>query len=105
MDWTFVIVTALFSSICTLVVVAALFHFWLLPEIERHMDRKADEAAQRIEQQIRQRMAQGFADIVDPLRHVLKDRATDVARSTADIVGEGVRRMFDRLGPRPEDRG
>ena len=104
MDWQQILATAFLSSIFSLVTVGLLFRFWLMPEIERHMDRKADEAGQRIEQQIRQRMAQGFADLVDPLRHVLRERAGDVARSTADIVGEGVRRVFDKLGGRPEER-
>lgn len=98
MDWTTILLTALLSSLFTLVVVAVVLQVWVMPELERHFDRKTDEAAQRIERLIRQRIAQGFADLVDPLRMVLRDRATDVARSTADIVGDGLRRVMDKLG-------
>jgi hypothetical protein len=101
MDWTTILATALISSLFTLVVVAVVLYVWVMPELERHFDRKTDEAAQRIERLIRQRIAQGFADVVDPLRMVLKDRATDVARSTADIVGDGLKRVMDRLGGAP----
>lgn len=98
MDWSVILVTAVLSSLCSLLVVAIVLHVWVMPELERHFDRKTDEAAQRIERLIRQRIAQGFADLVDPLRMVLRDRAGDVARSTADIVGDGLRRVMDRLG-------
>lgn len=106
MDWSTIILTALLSSAFTLLVGFVALRWWVMPEIERHFDRKTDEAAQRIEQQLRQRIAQGFADLVDPLRVLLRDRAGEVARSTADIVGDGVRRVLDRLGPRPpSDKG
>lgn len=102
MDWVTVVVTALVSSVFTLLVVAVVLHIWVMPELERHFDRKTEEAAQRIERLVRQRIAQGFADLVDPLRMLLRDRATDVAKSTADIVGDGLRRVMDKLagGPR-----
>lgn len=100
MDWTAIILTALVSSACTLLVMLVVLKAWVLPEIERHFDRKTEEAAQRIEQQLRQRIAQGFSEVLDPLRLLLRDRASDVARSTADIVGDGVRRVLDKLGPR-----
>lgn len=102
MDWMTVLVTALVSSVFTLLVVGVVVHFWVMPELERHFDRKTEEAAQRIERLVRQRIAQGFADLVDPLRMLLRDRATDVAKSTADIVGDGLRRVMDKLagGPR-----
>ena len=103
MDWSTILVTALLSSLCTLVIISVVLWLWVMPELERHFDRKTDEAAQRIEQQVRQRMAQGFADLVDPVRLLVRDRATDVARSTADIVGDGVRRVIDRLGGKPGD--
>ena len=105
MDWAVIILTALLSSACTLIVMLVVLKLWVLPEIERHFDRKTEEAAQRIEQQLRQRIAQGFAEVLDPLRLLLRDRATDVARSTADIVGDGVRRMLDKLGPRGGGQG
>lgn len=108
MNWTTILLTAFLSSLFTLAVVAVVLRVWVMPELERHFDRKTDEAAQRIERLIRQRIAQGFADLVDPLRMVLRDRATDVARSTADIVGDGLRRVMDKLGGSPrtqsEDR-
>ena len=100
-SWQVILVASLVSSVFTLVVVAIMLKVWVMPELERHFDRKTDEAADRIEKMIRQRIAQGFADIVDPLRILLRDRATDVARSTADIVGEGLKRVIDRLGGRP----
>jgi hypothetical protein len=98
MDWQTIIVTAVISSLFTLAVMGVLLKLWVLPEIERHFDRKTEEAAQRIEKIIRQRIAQGFAEVLDPLRILLKDRAGDVARSTADIVGDGLRRVMDKLG-------
>lgn len=98
MDWTTIVVTALLSSFCSLIVMALVLQFWVMPELERHFDRKTDDAAERIERLIRQRIAQGFADLVDPMRVLLRDRAGDVARSTADIVGDGLRRVMDRLG-------
>ncbi len=102
-----IVLTALLSSLLTLLLGAIALKLWVMPEIERHFDRKVDEAVRRIEQQLRQRIAQGFGDLVDPLRILLGERATDVARSTADIVGDGVRRVFDRLGGKPgqESRG
>lgn len=102
-----IVLTALLSSLLTLLLGAVVLKLWVMPEIERHFDRKVDEAVRRIEQQLRQRIAQGFGDLVDPLRILLGERATDVARSTADIVGDGVRRVFDRLGGKPgqESRG
>jgi hypothetical protein len=103
MDWQAIALTALLSSVCTLVVMGVVLKIWVMPEIERHFDRKTDEAAQRIEKLIRQRIAQGFADLVDPLRMLLRDRAGDVARSTADIVGDGLRRVMDRLGGAPRN--
>lgn len=104
MDWATILVTALFSSLFSLAIVAVVVRVWVIPELERHVDRKADESAQRIEKLIRQRIAQGFADLVDPLRMLLRDRATDVARSTADLVGDGLRRVIDRLGGGPAPR-
>lgn len=101
MDWTLILLTALFSSLFTLAIAGVLLKFWVMPELERHMDRKTDEAARKLEQQLRQRIAQGFAETLDPLRELLLARAGMVARSTADIVGDGVRRVLDRLGPRP----
>ena len=100
MEWQSIVVTALLSSAMTLVVAAVAMRVWIIPELERHFDRKADEAAQKVEQQLRARIAQGFTDLVDPMRALLRDRAGEVARSTADIVGDGVRRVLDRLGPR-----
>lgn len=107
MALSMIVLTALLSSLLTLLLGAVVLKLWVMPEIERHFDRKVDEAVRRIEQQLRQRIAQGFDDLVDPLRILLGDRATDVARSTADIVGDGVRRVFDRLGGKPaqESRG
>lgn len=105
MDWTTILLTALLSSLSTLLIGGVVLKWWVLPELERHMDRKTDEAARRLEQQLRQRIAQGFAETLDPLRELLVARAGMVARSTADIVGDGVRRVLDRLGPRtPADR-
>lgn len=101
MNWMPVVVTALLSSLLTLIAVAIALKFWILPTMEQHIDRKADAAAQRIEQQIRQRIAQGFNDMLDPVR--VRDRANDVARTTVDLVGGGVRRVFDRLGNKPPD--
>lgn len=105
MNWEIIVVSALVSSVFTLLVVGVVAHVWVMPALERHFDRKTDEAAQRIERLIRQRIAQGFADLVDPLRSLLRDRAGDVARSTADLVGDGLRRVMDRLGggPRSHD--
>lgn len=102
-----IVLTALLSSLLTLLLGAVVLKLWVMPEIERHFDRKVDEAVRRIEQQLRQRIAQGFDGLVDPLRILLGERAADVARSTADIVGDGVRRVFDRLGGKPgqESRG
>ena len=107
MALSMIVLTALLSSLLTLLLGAVVLKLWVMPEIERHFDRKVDEAVRRIEQQLRQRIAQGFGDLVDPLRILLGERATDVARSTADIVGDGVRRVFDRLGGKPgqESRG
>lgn len=99
MDWFSIVLTALLSSLLTLVIGAVVVRVWVMPELERHFDRKADEAAARIEQQMKQRIAQGFADVVDSLHGVIRDRATTVARTTADIVGDGVRRVIDRIGP------
>ncbi|MFZ5697176.1 MAG: hypothetical protein ACOY9J_00350 [Pseudomonadota bacterium] len=96
-----IVLTALLSSLLTLLLGAVVLKLWVIPEIERHFDRKVDEAVQRIEQQLRQRIAQGFDDLVGPLRILLGERAADVARSTADIVSDGVRRVFDRLGGKP----
>ena len=61
MDWATILLTALFSSLFTLAVVGILLKAWVMPELERHIDRKADETARRVEQQLRQRIAQGFA--------------------------------------------
>lgn len=101
MNWTEILVTAACSSLFTLVVVGVLLHVWVLPEVERHVDRKAEETARRVEQQLRQRIAQGFAETTDVFREVLVGRAGQVAKGTADIVGDGVRRFFDRIGTRP----
>ena len=65
-----------------------------LPALERHVDRKADDTALRMEQLLRQRIAQGFSETIDALREILLGRAGQVARSTADIFGDSVRREF-----------
>lgn len=97
-NWLAILLTALFSSLFTLGMGAFLFLKYALPMLEQRMDRKTDDAVRRMEQLLRQRLAQGFAETVEALRDVLVGRAGSVARSTADIVGDSVRRMFDRLG-------
>lgn len=96
-NWLAILMTALFSSLFTLGIGAFLFLRFALPLLEQRMDRKTDDAVRRMEQLLRQRLAQGFAETVEALRDVLVGRAGSVARSTADIVGDSVRRMFDRL--------
>ncbi len=103
MSWTPIVITAVLSSLLTIAGAVIVLKFWVLPAIEQRLEHKADAAAQRIERQIRQRIAQGFGEMIDPLR--VRDRATDVARTTADIVGDGMRRVLDRLGGKsPDDR-
>lgn len=97
-NWLAILLTALFSSLLTLGMGAFLFVRYALPLLEQRMDRKTDDAVRRMEQLLRQRLAQGFAETVEALRDVLVGRAGSVARSTADIVGDSVRRMLDRLG-------
>lgn len=101
MNWMPMVLTALLSSFLTIAVGMIALKFWALPEIERRIDQRAEAAAQHIEQQIRQRITQAVGEIIDPLR--VRDRATDVARTTADIVGDGMRRVFDRLNSKPPD--
>lgn len=100
-NWVAILLTALFSSAFTLMIGGVLAWRIFLPALERHVDRKADDTALRMEQLLRQRIAQGFAETIDALREILMGRAGQVARSTADIFGDSVRRVLDRLGTPP----
>lgn len=100
-NWFAILITALLSSAFTLIIGGLLAWRIFLPALERHVDRKADETALRMEQLLRQRIAQGFAETIDALREILMGRAGQVARSTADIFGDSVRRVLDRLGTPP----
>lgn len=75
---------ALLSSLVTLLVIWAVMHFRVGPELERRLDERMREAADAIEQRIRERL---LGPLGGRSGEVLRERARDLARTGIGIFG------------------
>ncbi|MDX1805192.1 MAG: hypothetical protein R3292_14065 [Alcanivorax sp.] len=106
MSVMWVIVSALLSSGFTLAAVALWAHFYFQPRLrgnlQREMDEQVEQAAtvlaERVEEAVRRGIVDGVRNL--PSRELLEGASRNLARTSAEMVGERLGQIFGR-----RDRG
>ena len=99
------LVTAIFSALFTLSVVAAWMHFIVSPRVAADLetllreqaDRAADLMAEKVEEGVRRGVIDGVTSI--PTREVLQGTTRNIARTSVEIVESRLGQIFGRRRP------
>jgi hypothetical protein len=97
-----IVLTAAFSSLLTLLVVALWAHLFFQPRLKRDLWRELDEQSQRaarlISESVEEAVKRGLVDGVRalPTREMLEETSRSLARTSSEIVGERLGRLFGK---------
>lgn len=97
-----IVLTAALSSLLTLLVVALWGHFYFQPQLKRDLQRELDEQSQRaarlISESVEEAVKRGLVDGVRalPTREMLEETSRSLARTSSEIVGERLGRLFGK---------
>ena len=102
MSVTWIVASALLSSFCTLLVVGVWANFYFQPRLrdslQRELDEQVEKAAQvlsdRVEDGVRRGLAEGVRNL--PSKELLEGASRNLARSSAEMVGERLGNIFGR---------
>ncbi|NNM51778.1 MAG: hypothetical protein HKM02_06080 [Pseudomonadales bacterium] len=91
---TAALLSAVLSSLITLVVGSYLYAHYVRPRWERRLQDLHQEIGRLVETRVRKAMAEALSDT--SAADVLRDRTWQVARSGADIVNDGLNALLGR---------
>ncbi|EKF75299.1 hypothetical protein A11A3_04945 [Alcanivorax hongdengensis A-11-3] len=97
-----VLMTAVLCAVITLLVVALWAHFYFQPRLrgslQKELDAQVEQAAtvlaERVEEAVRRGLVEGVRDL--PSREVLQGASRNLARTSAELVGERLGQIFGR---------
>ena len=102
MPVTWIVASALLSSLFTLVAVGVWAHFYFQPSLrdslQRELDEQVEKAAQvlsdRVEEGVRRGLVEGVRNL--PSKELLEGASRNLARTSAEMVGERLGQIFGR---------
>ena len=102
MSVTWIVASALLSSLFTLLAVGVWAHSYFQPRLrdslQRELDEQVEKAAQvlsdRVEEGVRRGLVEGVRNL--PSKELLEGASRNLARTSAEMVGERLGQIFGR---------
>ena len=106
MNWLMVAVTAVLSSMCTLLAVALWMNLHVRPRVAQDLEtllreqaeQAADLMAAKVEEAVRRGIVDGVTSL--PTREVLQGTTRNIARTSVEIVEDRLGQLFGRRRPK-----